>query len=586
MIIIKLLRLTRGAGRQILIKALIGLLILGTYIAQAFAVSGITRSIFLGDGARASFYLGALAFIGIMLAARTLLMWSREVFSKIAAAKVKEQIRLNMFRHLFNLGPACMEDDRTGKTVSIFTDGVESMEAFLIDYIPQALVTVMGLGILMDFMLRLDPVVGMVVFAAVLIALTTPLYWDRLMTRLGRGHWNAYGDLNAQFIDAMQGMTTLKILGANRIKAEELKNDSAELFKATMSNLKVSLISSAMMGLASAAGSSLAIGIGAWRVLAGTLEPARLFIILFLASECFRPTTDLNTYFHQAFLGITVSRQLFAFMEREPEARNRPLAGASRKSGGPEKLPEIRFSGVTFGYRKGLPPALRDLSFTIESGQTMALVGKSGTGKSTIMNLFLRFYEVQGGHIFIGGQDIAEISLEELRSKIAVVFQDAYLFYGTVLDNLLVARSAASREEAVEAAKLANAQDFISALPDGYDTIIGERGTRLSGGERQRIAIARAILKGAPFLILDEATSHVDGAGDRLIQEGLAQLMEKHTSLIIAHRLSTIRNAGHILALGENGEWESGTAEALLRRDGVYARLVKAGEAALTEEAC
>jgi ATP-binding cassette subfamily B protein len=579
-----LLRLTRGARRQILIKALISLLILASYVAQAFAVSRIARNIFSRD-AQGYFYVKAIAFIGIMLAARTFLMGVRELFSKIAAAKVKEQIRLNMFRHLFDLGPACIEDDRTGKTVSIFTDGVESMEAFLIDYIPQALVTVISLVILMNFMIRLDPVVGLVVFVAVFIALTTPLYWDRLMTRLGKRHWNAYGDLNAQFIDAMQGMTTLKILGANRMKFEELKKDTESLFKATMSNLKVSLVSSAMMGMASAAGSSLAIGIGVWRMLSGSLEQANLFIILFLAAECFRPTSDLNTYFHQAFLGITVSRQLFAFMEREPVIQNRRVAGKSWKARDPEGLPDINFSNVTFGYRNGQRPVLGDLSFSIGSGQTVALVGKSGTGKSTIMNLLLHFYEPQQGHIFIDGQDIAEISVEELRAKIAVVFQDAYLFYGSVLDNLLVARNTASREEAIEAAKLSNAHEFIAALPDGYDTIIGERGMRLSGGERQRIAIARAILKGAPFLILDEATSQVDGASDRLIQESLIQLMKKHTSLIIAHRLSTIRKAEYILALGEKGEREIGTAEELLRREGVYARLVKAGKAAFTEEA-
>jgi ATP-binding cassette subfamily B protein len=583
MIILKLLRLAKGARRQILIKALVSLLILASYITQAFAVSGIAQNIFLRT-TQVFFYIRAIAIIGIMLAARTFLMWGREVFSKIAAAKVKEHIRLNMFRHLFDLGPACMEDDRTGKTVSIFTDGVESMEAFLIDYIPQALVTVAGLTILMNFMIRLDPVVGLVVLAAVLIALTTPLYWDRLMARLGKGHWNAYGDLNAQFIDSMQGMTTLKILGANRMKFEELKNDTAGLFKATMSNLKVSLASSAMMGLASAAGSSLAIGIGVWRMLSGSLEQANLFIILFLASECFRPTSDLNAYFHQAFLGITVSRQLFAFMEREPEIRNQTVSRAIQKSKHPEKLPDINFVNVSFGYRNGQRPVLRNLSFGIGSGQTVALVGKSGTGKTTIMNLLLRFYKPQEGRIVMGGQDIAEISMEELRSKIAVVFQDTYLFYGSVLDNLLIARSAASREEAIAATQLANAHDFIAALPDGYDTIIGERGMRLSGGERQRIAIARAILKGAPFLILDEATSHVDGASDRLIQESLDRLMKKHTSLIIAHRLSTIRKATHILALGENGEQEFGTVEELLRRGGVYSRLARAGETAFTEE--
>jgi ATP-binding cassette subfamily C protein CydD len=232
---------------------------------------------------------------------------------------------------------------------------------------------------------------------------------------------------------------------------------------------------------------------------------------------------------------------------------------------------------VTFAYQNGARPALRDLSFTVEAGETVALVGRSGAGKSTVAALVYRFFDPQSGSIRLKGTDLREWAPDELRQMIAIVAQDTYLFHGTVADNLLLARPDALPADLERAARAANAHDFIAALPNGYSTVIGERGVKLSGGERQRIAIARALLKDAPLLILDEATSNVDAHNEAAIQEALTRLAEGRTTLVIAHRLSTIVNADRIVVVLRDGSAvESGRHGELVRLEGAYAQLVAA----------
>ena len=532
----KLFRLTKGAWGYLLLKVLMNLLVTGLYVTQALMAAKVIASVFAAAPLRD--YVFPLALIAAVMALRVLLLWGIETYGKIAAAKIKEHIRVKLFNHLFKLGPAYMNEERTGKLQSIFTDGVEAMEVFLVDYIPQLLVTAFGVLALLSFVLSLDAAVGVIVLAGVLLTLIVPLFGDFLAAKIAGNHWEAYGNLGAQFIDALQGMTTLKIFNANESKAWELDNDSRLLFAQSMKRLKLELSSAALMGLATAAGTSLSVGIAAWRVASGLLDPAGLFVILFLAAECFRPLNDLAAFHHQSFLGVSAANRMFDFVESIPAVSNSGTEQFVRESASP---PALSFSGVSFSYLAGSRPALHELSFSIPAGSNAAFAGKSGAGKSTVVNLLLRFFDPEAGAILIDGKDIRSYDIESWRKQIAVVFQDTYLFYGTVSENLRLAKPNATRGELERAATLAGAHAFISALHGGYETLIGERGARLSGGERQRIAIARAILKDTPVLVLDEATSNVDAANERVIQEGLSQLMEGRTTLVIAHRISTIR---------------------------------------------
>jgi ATP-binding cassette subfamily B protein len=569
----KLFRLTKGAWRYLLLKVLANLLVTGTYVTQAFMAAKAVANVFSAEPLAECVF--PLVLIAMMMCLRVLFIWGGECYGKIAAAKLKERIRVNLFNHLFVLGPAYAGEERTGKLQSIFTDGVEAMEVFLVDYIPQLLVTALGLLAMLGYILTLDGVVGAVVLAGVLLTLTIPLVWDFLTAKIAGNHWDAYGNLGAQFIDALQGMATLKTFNAGESKEHELEGDSATLFSQSMNRLKSELTSSAIMGFATAAGTSLSVGIGAWRVSDGLLAPTALFVILFLAGECFRPLNDLTAFYHQSFLGMSAANRMFDFLETSP-AVSVSVSDTEKSTWKSDAPPEISFSDVSFAYQGGDRPALRDVSFTVPAGANVAFAGKSGAGKSTIVNLLLRFFDPQTGNVLVNGKNIASFDIASWRERIAVVFQDTYLFFGTVLENLLLAKPGATREELEQAAVLAEAHDFISALPNGYDTIIGERGARLSGGERQRIAVARAILKDAPILILDEATSNVDAASERVIQEGLSRFIRGRTTLVIAHRLSTIQDAERMFVLDGGRVAEQGTPEELKTIGGVYDELIRA----------
>ena len=367
----------------------------------------------------------------------------------------------------------------------------------------------------------LDPLIGAVVLAFALAVPLIPRIWDRILGEYGRRHWAAYSSLDAQFVDAMQGMVTLKALNASERRGEVLRSASQALYRATMSQLSISMIRNGLVGFAMSAGVALAVGIGSFQVVAGELGIPALLIILFLSAECFRPLVELDAYWHAGYMGISASTGIFELLDAEPGVRDAPArrTGAASSPGG-----AIALHGVTFGYSRDARPALEDVSLEIREGEVVAIVGRSGAGKSTVASLLLRFFDPQAGRLTFGGADVRDIPLDELRRCIGYVSQDTYLFYGTVEDNLRIGRPDATPEAIRDAAGKANIHAFIESLPDGYDTIVGERGATLSGGERQRIAIARALLKDAPVLILDEATSNLDGANEAAIREALGLL--------------------------------------------------------------
>jgi ABC-type multidrug transport system ATPase subunit len=323
-------------------------------------------------------------------------------------------------------------------------------------------------------------------------------------------------------------------------------------------------------------GAAVALGWGAVRVADGDLELRALMIVLMLGVEVFRPLRELVQLYHDGVMAMSSAEGIFAIMD-SPAAVSDPdgerethlTAGAVG-----DLNPEITFEDVSHAYSEGRRPALHDLSFALHEGETLGLVGPSGAGKSTIVWLMLRFFDPQQGVIRLGGRDLRDIPLHQLRERISVVTQDTYLFHGTVAENLRFGNPNATQAQLEEAARAANAHEFISQLPRGYDTVVGERAVRLSGGQKQRIAIARALLKDAPILILDEALSSVDAENEALIQQALDGLMEGRTTLIIAHRLSSVVNADRILVLEEGRLVETGNHGELVAAGGLYANLM------------
>lgn len=564
---IRLITFLRQARRETFVKILISSVIVACSFAQAFFLAEAVTAVLQGREEAGYWFLAALA----ALLARAWFVRYQEGYVKKMAARVKGIIRDAMLEKLLELGPAYRNDKRSGSLQSLITDGVESFEPFLTQYLPQIVVVLLTTTFSTIYMWSLDWSVGALVLGMAFLSILIPHLFMPAVSKVMIAYWQDYAQLNAQYIDDMQGMSTLKSLGASRREGEKREREAWGFARESMRNLGISLSDSSVITACTTVGTAASVALAAIHMARGELEYSALLIILFLSGECMKPLNDLNTYWHGSYLGLSVAEELFAVLDEPvPQEEGDPELRFSHS------LPEISLSKVTFQYEEDAAEALREVDLVMEAGKVTALVGKSGSGKSTIVNLILRFYDVTAGKLLLDGTDIRRYGADYLRSQVAVVFQESYLFYGTVMENIKMARPQASDQEAVEAAKAANAHEFIQGLAQGYGTVVGERGATLSGGERQRIAIARAILKNAPILILDEATSSVDLRNEREIQEALYRCMEGKTTVVIAHRLSTVRQADRIYVLERGRVVGAGTHQELSDTNKHYQGLVRA----------
>ncbi len=557
--------------KELFIRILLGLSVTASYVGQAICLARGTSLVFR----RTSFREAAVWYIGVacLILIRAMLTCFLEGYTKQTAGKVKTILRERMIEKLLLLGPAYQADKRSGKLQSLITDGVEYLEPYLVNYIPQIFVVAFSVIPMVIYILQLNWISGLILVIAVVLAIVVPHIMMPFTSKASIGYWREYAVLNAQYVDTMQGMNTLKLFAADGYKGEELHRDSENFRKRQITNTRNSLFSSAAITMMMAIGTSVTACVAAYACNDDRLSYAALLNIMFLVIECIRPIGEMNNAWHSSYLGLSVSNEFLEIMG-EPVIIQSPLSPEHLDNS--KELPTIAFHNVSFQYNNKREKALDQVSFRIQGGNTAAFVGRSGAGKSTLVNLLLRFYDADQGTITIDGRDIRDIDLQELRSYISVVFQNTYLFYGTIKENIRMARPEASDEEVYEAARAAHAHEFITQLEKGYETIVGERGLNLSGGQRQRIAIARAVLKKAPVLILDEATSSVDVATESLIQETLKELKGNYTTIVIAHRLSTIQYAETIYVL-ENGKLkEKGSHEQLLAEKGAYLSLVEA----------
>jgi ABC-type multidrug transport system fused ATPase/permease subunit len=553
------------------VKVTVSLGVNATYIVQAVLMAQAVQTVFRGGAVSAlvPYLLGALTAVAV----RGILSRIFEIYAKVMAAKVKTKIRFLVFDKILRLGPGYIHHQRSGRIQSMVLDGIESLEPFLVNYVPHIIsigITGIAIGI---YLFHLDWLTGLVTIMAMLLCVGVPYLTVPLVSRSIVSYWRSYASLNAQYVDSLQGMNTLKAFNAGEKKGAELAADALDFYRKQIRNTTLSLIDSGLMMILMGIASCITAALAAYRTDLGIITTGSVAVFLFLGIECARPMADLNMYWHTSFLGLSVAEGLFEIIDRELSVTEKETPDTQSLD---RKLPDVKIRDLGFGYRTTVRKALDGVHLSIGAGETVAVVGPSGSGKSTLVNLLLRFYDPQEGEIRMGGVDLRDYGLEYLQSKIAVVFQETYLFSGTIGDNIRMARPDADDPAVVRAAQAANAHDFIMALPQGYRTVISERGATLSGGERQRIAIARAVLKDAPLLILDEATSSVDAQSETLIQGALEGIMKDRTTMVIAHRLSTIKNADKIFVLDEGRLVEEGTHEQLVALKGVYANLIKA----------
>jgi ATP-binding cassette subfamily C protein CydCD len=494
----------------------------------------------------------------------------RTMIAHGTAARIQETLRGLLYDKVAALGPAWFAGERTGGVMLSVIDGVEQLQTFFGQYLPQLCVAALTPLAIFAFIGWWDVPVAAVMLGFALLCLALPTAFHRLDRRSSMARQKTFKEFGAEFLDAIQGLATLKAFGQSAAYGRMLADKARALSASTMWVLSTGIMTRGVTDVGIALGAAAALGLGVYRVSHGLMTMQALLIVLMAGTEIFRPLRDLRSVLHQGMVGQAAAVGITALLEAEPPL---PSGTGTRVA---SITPTIAFDGVEFSYPGRRRAAHDGLSFSVAAGERVGIVGPSGSGKSSIARLLLRLYDPQVGTVRIGGHDLRMLDPEQLRSEIAVVQQDTYLFHGTVEENLRLGKPDATQAELEAAARAANAHEFIAALPMGYATVIGERGTKLSGGQRQRVAIARALLRNAPILILDEALSSVDAENEAVIQQALDRLMVGRTTLILAHRLSSVIDSDRILVLDQGRVVESGRHADLIRRDGPYRRLMGA----------
>ena len=565
----RLWALTSGVRGRIAFTVLVGLAAVAAGIARLALLGWLLGRVLAGESLAS--LTPAIALTALALMARSALDYARTMVAHHTAARVQERLRRILYAQIADLGPAHFARARTGDVMLSLVEGVQQLETYFGQYLPQLFVSGITPLLIFAFVAFVDLPVALVLLVAALTALLAPALWhgrDRSASLARNRDYAAFG---ADFLDAVQGLATLKAFGQSGARARQLELRARELFRSTMWVLGSNTLARGITDTVIAVGAAGALALGAWRVSTGAMSVPALLVILMLGVEVFRPLRELRILLHQGMLGLSAAKGIFALLDAKPAVSDRPAGPEPADAG-------VAFEGVTFAYPGARRPAHVELGFQVRPGERVAIVGPSGSGKSTIARLLLRFHDPDRGRVTIGGRDLRELSLQQIRSRVALVSQDTWLFHGTVEDNIRMGKPDASTHELEAATRAANAEEFILRLPQGYDTVVGERGVRLSGGQRQRIAIARALLRDAPILVLDEALSSVDAESEALIQTALDRLMRGRTTLVFAHRLSSVVGADRILVLDQGRLVEQGTHAELIGRGGAYTRLM-AGQA-------
>lgn len=575
----RLWQLTAGLRAAMAGGILLGLLALAAGIARYVFLGQLLARVF--DGAPWQDWLVPALCVGAMVLLRALFDHLRTVQANRCSAQVQQTLRARLYDRIVSLGPAWFANQRTGGVMLTVVDGVEQLQTFFGQYLPQVAIAAAAPFAIFAVIAFWDVPTALVFLVAALFALFGPMAVHMLDRRASLARTRSLNEFGEEFLDAVQGLPTLKSYGQGKTWGERLAARARALSDNTFWVLSVSLLTRGISDLGVALGAALALTVGAWRVAAGDMSVEALLIVLMAGTEIFRPLRDLRSVLHRGMLGQSAAVSIHALMDAQPlTAAPAPQAAAT-----PARLdPTIEFDAVAFSYSPQRP-AHQGLSFRIAAGERVGIVGPSGAGKSTIVRLLLRECVPQAGAIRVGGHDVNQLDTQTLLSQMALVSQDITLFHGTIDENLRLGRPDASHEQVRAAARAANIDDFIMALPQGYATRIGERGLQLSGGQRQRVAIARALLRDAPILILDEALSSVDTENEALIQQALDRLMAGRTTLILAHRLASVIGADRCLVLDQGRVVEQGPHDELMRQHGLYYRLMHEQALALSAPA-
>lgn len=539
-------------------------------------ISGILNHIFVISVASISAYMVGLALqnklqdkfiilttlLIICIVLRTIAYFSEMWLAHDVAFKVLADFRIMLFKAIEKVSPAILLDMRSGQLASTLMSDVELLEWFFAHSFGSSIISIIVPLALITFMGIINPVFPIIMIFFLVILISIPLILKHKADAQGEKVRAELGDASAVTIEGIQGMKEILMLNSLKRYKEKNKSYMEKMYKSQLEYGKRLGTEGALIQWTLGMASLSILGVAAILINNGSLKPELLPVIAILSGMSFNPVIEICNTSRNFGLIFAAANRVYQVLE------SKPLVVDNKNEVNIKALkPEIKFDNVSFSYKEKDKKAVQNINFSIKQGETVALIGESGAGKTTCVNLLLRYWDTHEGSIYIGDKNIKDISLSSLHQMTSSVLQDIYLFNTTIKENIKLGKADATDEEIKNACEMALAHDFIMEFPKGYDTLVGERGSSLSGGQRQRIAIARAVLKNSPILILDEATSNLDNENEKAIQKALKNSFKNKTTLVIAHRLSTIKEADKIIFMKNGKIKEIGTYNELVKKD-------------------